>query len=174
MPGKDLYQELCDKEFRDAFVEAHIDNGIAYQISGMRRDRDWDQKTLAEKAGTRQAVISRMEDPDYGRLSITTLKKIAAAFDVALEVKFVPFSEFVGSVRSLCTEFYTPPAFDQDEDMSRIIAESEQPAAPMEGAHRDGNIIVFPPREAIGTSVAPGSNIGYSISNDSEPEAVVR
>lgn len=172
MPGKDLYQELCDKEFRDAFVEAHIDNGIAYQISGMRRDRDWDQKTLAEKAGTRQAVISRMEDPDYGRLSITTLKKIAAAFDVALEVKFVPFSEFVGSIRSLCPEFYTPPAFDQDEDMARIIAESEQPVAPVEIGHRVGKIIEFHLSGATRISVAPSINIGYSISNDREPEAV--
>ena len=42
-----------------------------------------------------QNNISRLESPDYGRHSLTSLKKLAAALDVALAVRFVPFSQYV-------------------------------------------------------------------------------
>jgi len=42
-----------------------------------------------------QNAISRLESPDYGKATLTTLKRIASAFDVGLVVRFVPFTEFV-------------------------------------------------------------------------------
>jgi len=42
----------------------------------------------------KQGNISRLESPDYGKATISSLKRIADAFDVALVVRFVPFSQY--------------------------------------------------------------------------------
>jgi hypothetical protein len=42
-----------------------------------------------------QNAISRLESPEYGRQTLTTLKRLAAAMDVALIARFVPFSELI-------------------------------------------------------------------------------
>jgi len=64
----------------------------------MRDGQGWRQQELAEKVGTNQNAISRLENPFYGKPTITTLKRIAAAFDVALVVRFVPFSQLIAWV----------------------------------------------------------------------------
>jgi transcriptional regulator with XRE-family HTH domain len=64
----------------------------------MRDDEGWSQQQLAEKVGTNQNAISRLENPFYGKPTITTLKRIAAAFDVALVLRFVPFSQLIAWV----------------------------------------------------------------------------
>jgi hypothetical protein len=40
-------------------------------------------------------VVSRLEDPNYGKFTLATLLEVAAAFGVGLLVKFVPFSRLV-------------------------------------------------------------------------------
>jgi len=91
------FNKLRDKKYRDAYVRDHIRIGLPYQIRALREqeDRQWTQETLAIKAGKHQNVISRIEDPDYGKLSLQTLMDLASAFDVALIVKFVPYSRFL-------------------------------------------------------------------------------
>jgi len=42
-----------------------------------------------------QNAISRLESSNYGKPTITTLKRVAAALDVGLIVRFVPFSEMI-------------------------------------------------------------------------------
>jgi len=45
-----------------------------------------------------QNAISRLENPYYGKSTLTTLKRIASAYDVGLLVEFVPFSRLVDRV----------------------------------------------------------------------------
>jgi transcriptional regulator with XRE-family HTH domain len=59
----------------------------------MREARGWNQKQLGEAAGIPQANISRVENTRDKFLAFQTLLKIAEALDVALVVKFAPFSE---------------------------------------------------------------------------------
>ena len=40
-------------------------------------------------------MIYRLENPSYGKPTISTLKRIAAAFDVALTVRFVPYGQLI-------------------------------------------------------------------------------
>jgi hypothetical protein len=47
-----------------------------------------------------QNAVSRLESPNYGKPTITTLKRLAAALDVGLIVRFVPFSELIDWVSS--------------------------------------------------------------------------
>jgi len=63
---------------------------IAEQIYELRTKAGLTQKQLANLVGTKQSVISRLEDADYDRYSLPTLMKIAIALHRKLEVSFVP------------------------------------------------------------------------------------
>lgn len=82
-----------DREYREAYMEAAVEQGIAWQIKINRKLRGMSQKELASAIGTRQSAISRLEDPEYGAHSLETLIDVAKAFDCALLVKFVSYSD---------------------------------------------------------------------------------
>ena len=85
--------DFDDPEYRSAYVDAMVSNSIAFQIRAMRQKRGLSQQQLANLLQTTQNAVSRIENPDYGRASVATLKSVARAFDVALLVKFVSFGE---------------------------------------------------------------------------------
>lgn len=89
------FQRLKNKASRDAYVEADLVNSIASQIRVLRQQRGWSQKELAEKINTSQGVISRLEDPSYGKFSMKSLLQLAAVFDVSIVTRFLPFSQSV-------------------------------------------------------------------------------
>ncbi len=107
-----LLENLKDKEYRKAFVESHINNGVAFQIRTMRGDLT--QEDLGKLAGMKQTQICRLENPNYGSFTLKTLKEIAAAFDVALIVRFVPFSELVKWDLNLSAQTLLVESFDKD------------------------------------------------------------
>jgi transcriptional regulator with XRE-family HTH domain len=83
----------CDRERREAYMEAAVEQGIAWQVKINRRMRGISQQQLADAIGTQQSAISRIEDPEYGSHSLDTLMSLARAFDCALSVKFISYSE---------------------------------------------------------------------------------
>lgn len=88
-----LLRKCENKVYRDAFVSAAISCTIAGQLFSMRIARGWTQQQLADAAGMAQTRISAMEDPNYERYSVRTLKRLAAALDVGLSVRFVSMAE---------------------------------------------------------------------------------
>jgi len=50
---------------------------------------------LAESIDTSQNQIYRLENPSTSKPTISTLKKLAAVFDVGLMVRFMPFSQMI-------------------------------------------------------------------------------
>lgn len=113
-----IVAKLENKAYRDAYVEANLIQGLAHQIRVNRSKRKWSQADLAGYCGgkTKQEAISRLEDPAYGRYTIKTLLKLAAAFDVALLVKFVPFSKFLIETSDKSETCLMAASF-QDEDL---------------------------------------------------------
>lgn len=81
------------REYRHAYMDAAVEQGVAWQIKINREHRNLTQKQLARDIGSKQPCISRAEDPTYGRHNLETLIKIAHAFDCALQVKFIPYSQ---------------------------------------------------------------------------------
>src|ERR1035437_126666 len=112
---------LRGPEARARFVESHIDKGLAYQLRAMREGREWSQEQLAGHVAMPQTAISRLESSNYGKATITTLKRIARAYDVALEVCFVPFSKFVNRIsgtpyveHGLSSDAMDVPSFEEE------------------------------------------------------------
>lgn len=61
---------------------------IAYKIAEMRHRARLSQKALANKIGTKQSVVARMESPNYKDYRVSTLSKIAQALHSQLVVDF--------------------------------------------------------------------------------------
>src|SRR5262245_4314689 len=111
---KRLLEELKNKKFRDAYVAEHVKTSVPIQIYLLREQRHWNQSQLAERAKTTQTVISRLEDIDYGKLSISTLLKLASAFDIALLVKFIPFTRLLEEFKDNSSEALSAKSFSQE------------------------------------------------------------
>ena len=111
-----LVQELSDKEFRDAYMIDHVRTNIAFQIRALREQpsRRWLQSDLAERAGKKQSAISRLENPDYGKLSLQTLFEIATAFDVPLLVQFVEWEDWLVRLRDVSPAALQKRSFDRN------------------------------------------------------------
>lgn len=109
-----LFEELKSKEYRDAFVSELIDTGIPFQIRALRKQRNWTQKELSEKSGMVQERISVLEDPNYAKLTLNTLKRLASAFDIGLLVRFVPISDLVKWELTLSPDSLNALSYDDD------------------------------------------------------------
>lgn len=115
-----IVSKLTNKEYRDIFVSEQINTGLAFQIRAMREQRGWTQAELGDKAGMAQSRVSIMEDANYSRFSLTTLKRLASAFDVALTVRFEPFSKLVDHFVDLDSSSLNVPGFDHDAFAAEI------------------------------------------------------
>lgn len=104
--------KLQDKAYRDAFVGAQIDMGLPFQIRALREQRGWTQAQLAERAGMKQPRISAVERPGEGNLNIETLRRLAAAFDVGLVVRFAPFDELIHWSETFTPDSFSIPSFE--------------------------------------------------------------
>ncbi len=108
------FDKLKNKKFRHAYLAEHIRVGIATQIRILRSKAKMTQLQLAETVGTKQGVISRLEDPDSGYANLNTLLKIAEALDVSLMVKFVSFGKFMEESRDISPQGLTVNNYNEE------------------------------------------------------------
>lgn len=108
------HREWIDEETRQAYMESTVEQDIAWQIAINRKIRKLTQAQLAEACGTKQSSIARAEDPTYGRHSVAMLTRIAHAFDCALRIKLIPYSELAEDVVNTSVEALTVKAFSEE------------------------------------------------------------
>jgi ribosome-binding protein aMBF1 (putative translation factor) len=86
----DIRQELAnDRELNAAFQRELARLKIANQIATLRKVCGLSQAALAERIGTKQTGVARMERAGYTSFTVTTLAKIAAATGSRLDVRLV-------------------------------------------------------------------------------------
>ncbi len=73
-----------------ALEEARANDEVACKIYELRTRAKLSQRQLAKMIGTTASVICRLEDADYGGHSLPVLRRIAAALDRRVEIRFVP------------------------------------------------------------------------------------
>jgi transcriptional regulator with XRE-family HTH domain len=105
--------ELTEKEMRDEYLAGQTRVKIAHQIRALRNQRGWSQGLLGEKLGKPQSNISRLEDVEVGKYTLTTLLELASAFDVGLLVEFVAYDEFLRRTENLNPDHLQVPSFDR-------------------------------------------------------------
>jgi len=103
-----------DKETRHIYVDEFLNEYIGTQIKVLREQRGWSQKKLAYETGMKQSRISVLEDVNYYSWSISTLKRLAKAFDVPLNVSFVTFGDRLRDIETFSRKSLERPAFDDD------------------------------------------------------------
>lgn len=101
-------------EYRHAYAEESLDLSVGTQIKVLREQRDWRQEDLAHEAQIQQPMVSRYENVNYSNWSINTLKKLARAFDVWLDVRFRSFGELVTTTEDFSRESLQVPKFADD------------------------------------------------------------
>lgn len=94
-PVIDLIKRL-PKKIRHEWMAHTIAVNLAAQIRGIRKARGWTQRQFAERVGMAQSYVARLETAyGAGHASISTLCRVAAAFDVALQVRFCSWGEWI-------------------------------------------------------------------------------
>ena len=88
MDHNDVKQTLLkNPEVKKEYDKMDVLYEIKKQIIKFRIEQGLSQKELAEKIGTKQSAISRLENDDYNP-SIEFLDKVANALDKKLEIRF--------------------------------------------------------------------------------------
>ncbi len=165
---KSLRQEFIDnkddKSYRHAYADESINITIATQIKVLREQRDWYQKDLADHANMKQSMISRYEDVNYSSWSLNTLKRLAEAFDVILDVRFRSFKDLVIDTCNFSRESLQSPEFTKDTFFKETREESVSDSAGAGvGAETASNLDYFmtgtsPAKEESTTSIAMNAN----------------
>jgi transcriptional regulator with XRE-family HTH domain len=106
--------EMRNREYRHGLVNAQIEIDLPLQIRALRKQLIGTQPELATLTGMKQPRISAMEKPGKAHFTLETLRRLAEAFDVALIVRFAPFSELARWSEEFDPEAFFVPDFDND------------------------------------------------------------
>lgn len=122
----EVLEELHDRAYRHDYAQGFLDMTLARQIRAIRKQRGLSQADLAEALGTRQSAISLLEDEDYGSMTLSTLKELARAFDVYLDVRFTSFARLADSVEHTDMQALSVPAFEDDPFFHRAAPKARK------------------------------------------------
>jgi hypothetical protein len=108
-----IVSKLQDKLYRDAFVGARARRFLAHQMRALRGKMS--QADFGKLVDKPQSVVSRLEDPSYGKMTLNSLLDIAAKLDRALVVQFIDWKAFLKMTEDDSEEASAPAAYDQAE-----------------------------------------------------------
>ena len=149
------FRRLKKRSVRKAYVEAELLNGVSHQIRVLRQQRKWTQAQLAKHLKTTQGVVSRLEDPAYGKFSINTLLSLSETFDVALLVRFMSFGEYMYQTWNTDPRRFEAVPFSEEAKGVGFFKESE------------GSSVYFSPPIR---SVSPAGGLQQLVSGTTEGE----
>ncbi len=117
-----LKRQLRNREFRHAYADEHLNLSISTQIKTIREKQEMSQAALAQKIGTKQAGISRIESANYDGWSVALLRRLAEALDLRLRVSFEEFGTLWEEVDEFSRESLERRKFDEDPEFEESTA----------------------------------------------------
>lgn len=131
-----LNDELKNKSFRSSYAEGRVARRLARRHKSIREQEGLSQNEMGEKmGGLPQSAISRLENPSYGKHSMTTLNKAAAAFDLVLWVDYISFGEFL---RRIKTDNPTAEVLPYDKEQQALAQHEMEASAARQAAFSVG------------------------------------
>lgn len=118
-----LLGSLTDDEYRKVFVQERVRSFVALQIRSLRDQRKMTQQQLGDAIGMAQTWVSKLENPDYGKMTISTLLRLANAFDTDLEIKFQPFSKTIHDLPTQGPDYFRVPSFKEEVEAGVLSQE---------------------------------------------------
>lgn len=122
----------------------------------MRISRGLTQKELATalELGS-QSSVARLEDPSYGRMTLSTLSKVAAFFDVAFIAKMLPYTKFLAETEDVSPAAMIVESFASEDEAGAIenAPEAKLIRHVKNVAHTIPIVIAFDEALSIGTAV---------------------
>jgi transcriptional regulator with XRE-family HTH domain len=109
-----LAMELADSEYRQFYSEQHVNSVLAMQISAVREQRGLTQARLAERIGKHQTAVSRIENVNYARWNIKTLRQVAQALGLWLNVRLESWGKLVEDIETYSIEELRRERFEDD------------------------------------------------------------
>lgn len=100
---------LDNREFRASYMAHGLRAYLADQIRALRANRS--QREFGRLIGKPQSVVSRLENEDYGKLTLQTLLDIAEKLDIALVIKFADFPTFLRAVADASPDAMAPKGY---------------------------------------------------------------
>lgn len=107
-----LAPKLADKAYRNSYVAHQTRQFLARQVRKLRGDKS--QTEFGELLGKPQSVVSRLEDPNYGKWALQTLFDVAASLDRAVIVRIVDYPTFLRFTSDMTDAAARPKAYEQD------------------------------------------------------------
>jgi DNA-binding XRE family transcriptional regulator len=83
-----------------ALEEMRASDEVARKIYQLRIEAGLSQRQLAKLVGTTASVICRLEDADYKGHSLAMLRRIGAALQQRVEIRFVPFTKLKAELQT--------------------------------------------------------------------------
>jgi predicted XRE-type DNA-binding protein len=105
-----LAKKLKSKKYRDSYLSSHTRMFLANQIASLQGEMS--QKEFGELLGKPQPIVSRLQNPEYGKYTLQTLLDISSKLDVALIVRFVDYPTFMKFTNDFSDEALRPNKFD--------------------------------------------------------------
>jgi transcriptional regulator with XRE-family HTH domain len=137
--SRQFFHGFADPEYRSVYVDEHLNTFLPFQIRTIREQRGWTQGQLGQYCGGKaQGWISKLEDPNYGKFTLATLKTIARAFDCMLEVRFKSYRDFSDEQERRRPGDLRVHSYEQDSTHEHENADSG-----VEQSQRSGKVATF-------------------------------
>jgi transcriptional regulator with XRE-family HTH domain len=166
--SSELVRQITDRDFRNEYMMDQVRTYIAFQIRALREQRRWNQGDLARESGKTQSVISRLEDPDYGKLSLQTCLEIAVAYDLPLLVQITEWDDWLSRMSNVSPSAMRKRSFDANRllEIHRKQNQSAAAAANNPWADTANNLIQ---RELGGNGIADSAAANTNVSTQQRP-----